>query len=217
MAHTPKRSNHRPITVNDLQGSKVLSNFADNIFAIGDSRQDAAGRYIKQIKPRSTEMIYDATHVPSFKIARFGGNFLGFEYQSFEPESELLVDGLDRAEWELIEQIKKMSDSGRSVRAIAEELEMSKSAVHRKLHMWKPSKNAPSCSTHCCDTSPPPDRSIAFAAPNGASTKNAADAVSAAEGPGTGFARSPKTSKVMPTALTTAVSAVPEYTSTRKL
>src|SRR5262249_44367913 len=35
LAHTPKRDGSRPLTVNDLQGSKVLSNFADNIFAIG--------------------------------------------------------------------------------------------------------------------------------------------------------------------------------------
>lgn len=138
LAHTPKRANHRPISVNDLQGSKVLSNFADNIFAIGESKLDASGRYIKQIKPRSTEMIYDASHVPSFRIARLGGNFLGFEYRSFEPESELLVDTLDEAEWELIERIKKMSDGEMTIRAIAAELEMSKSAVHRKLQMWKP-------------------------------------------------------------------------------
>jgi RecA-family ATPase len=41
LAHTPKRDTARRITVNDLQGSKVLSNFADNIFAIGQSGIDA--------------------------------------------------------------------------------------------------------------------------------------------------------------------------------
>ena len=35
LAHTPKRDARRALVVNDLQGSKVIANFADNIFAIG--------------------------------------------------------------------------------------------------------------------------------------------------------------------------------------
>ena len=42
LAHTPKRDTARRITVHDLQGSKFLSNFADNIFAIGSSNIDTA-------------------------------------------------------------------------------------------------------------------------------------------------------------------------------
>jgi RecA-family ATPase len=35
LAHTPKLPFTSPLSLNDLQGSKMLSNFADNIFAIG--------------------------------------------------------------------------------------------------------------------------------------------------------------------------------------
>ena len=35
LAHTPKRALARSLTVNDLAGSKMLANFADNMFAIG--------------------------------------------------------------------------------------------------------------------------------------------------------------------------------------
>lgn len=159
LAHTPKRSHRRPITVNDLQGSKVLSNFADNIFAIGESRRESGERYIKQIKPRSTELIYDSSHVPAFCITRIGGNFLGFEFRSFEPERALLEDRLETSEWAVIERIKQLSDKGLTVRKIADELNMSKSGVHRKLQMWKPGKAkrpANSGTDHRSQWCPPP-------------------------------------------------------------
>jgi hypothetical protein len=63
LAHTPKRDLSRPVTVNDVQGSKMLSNFSDNIFAIGESAKDKNLRYLKQIKPRSGELVFDAENV----------------------------------------------------------------------------------------------------------------------------------------------------------
>src|SRR5574344_1378462 len=59
LAHTPKRDLTKPLTRNDLQGSKVLMNFCDSSFAIGESSSDSSFRYIKMIKVRSTEHIYD--------------------------------------------------------------------------------------------------------------------------------------------------------------
>lgn len=50
LAHTPKRAITKPLTINDLAGSKMLANFADNMFAIGASIRDKDLRYIKQIK-----------------------------------------------------------------------------------------------------------------------------------------------------------------------
>jgi len=60
LAHTPKRDLTKPLTRNDLQGSKVLMNFCDSSFAIGESSSDSSFRYIKMIKVRSTEHIYDS-------------------------------------------------------------------------------------------------------------------------------------------------------------
>jgi hypothetical protein len=70
LAHTPKRSIGRGLTVNDLQGSKMLANFADNIFAIGHSYRGRDIRYIKHIKPRSTALKYDASNVLVFEIEK---------------------------------------------------------------------------------------------------------------------------------------------------
>ena len=135
IAHTPKRDGRRPLSVNDLAGSKILANFVDNIFAIGQSGSGGNIRYIKHIKPRSTEMFFGSAHVPVFQIKKIRDRFLGFEFLHFAPEVEQLRDMLDSLEWDLIANIKRMSDEGRSVRKIAAELEMAKSKVHRLLHL----------------------------------------------------------------------------------
>lgn len=54
LAHTPKRNPAKPISRNDLQGSKMLINFADSAFAIGESQTTGGLRYLKQIKQRSS-------------------------------------------------------------------------------------------------------------------------------------------------------------------
>lgn len=136
IAHTARRGHARPITANDLQGSKVLANFADNIFAIGQSRLDAATRYIKHIKPRSSAMRHDHDNVPVFRIARLNGNFLGFEYTGMSSEAEHLEAGTYTADREAIARIKELAEMGMSIRSIAIELGLSKSKVHRMLHLW---------------------------------------------------------------------------------
>ena len=50
LAHTPKRDATKGITKNDLSGSKMLMNFCDSAFAIGESFQKNGLRYLKQIK-----------------------------------------------------------------------------------------------------------------------------------------------------------------------
>src|SRR5262245_25550807 len=76
LAHTPKRSASKPLSINDLAGFKTLSNFADSVFAIGQSRIESDIRYIKHLKQRSAEMLCDETNVPSFRIAKHRVNFL---------------------------------------------------------------------------------------------------------------------------------------------
>lgn len=56
LAHTPKRDLSKSITRNDLQGSKMLINFCDSSFSIGESSTDKNIRYLKQIKARNTEI-----------------------------------------------------------------------------------------------------------------------------------------------------------------
>ncbi len=68
LAHTPKRRFSLALTENDLHGSKMIANFADSLFAIGHSRTDNAIRYLKQIKCRSSKMIYDEKNIILYRI-----------------------------------------------------------------------------------------------------------------------------------------------------
>lgn len=63
LAHTPKRNAAQPITVNDLQGSKMIMNFCDSAFAIGKSYARADTLYLKQVKHRSGKNLYDEHNV----------------------------------------------------------------------------------------------------------------------------------------------------------
>ncbi|WP_162303493.1 AAA family ATPase [Hymenobacter sediminis] len=55
LAHTPKLPSGLPLSLNNLAGSKHLSNFADSVFFIARSAQGNRLRYIKQLKNRTDE------------------------------------------------------------------------------------------------------------------------------------------------------------------
>jgi RecA-family ATPase len=89
LAHTPKRDLSKPITRNDLQGSKMLINFCDSSFTIGECSQDKGLRYIKQIKVRNTDFMFDKDNVVVCRIEKVK-NFLQFEYENFGREEDYL-------------------------------------------------------------------------------------------------------------------------------
>jgi hypothetical protein len=138
IAHRRKRDAKRRLSINDLEGAGSLASGADNVFAIGQSRRNSSERYIKHLKPRNAEAMYDGSHVPVFDLKKISGNFLGFAFTEFAPEAALLAEPKDGADWPMIERIKQMQDGNKSIRLIADELDISKTAVHRYLQMWRP-------------------------------------------------------------------------------
>lgn len=48
----------------------MLVNFCDSAFAIGESTKDKGTRYLKQIKARNTEIIYDSENVMVFEVTK---------------------------------------------------------------------------------------------------------------------------------------------------
>lgn len=90
LAHTPKRSRFNPITRNDLMGSKMLINFADSAFAIGESVKSPQTRYIKQIKQRNDECIYNEDNVLECTLGKYG-LMLGFKATGTSAEYEHLA------------------------------------------------------------------------------------------------------------------------------
>ena len=134
LAHTPKRDQHKEITVNDLAGSKHLSNFADSIFAIGQSRQDPSLRYLKQIKARATEKMYDSNYVMVCRIEK-DRNFLGFVHVGFDKEYAHLrqpdVTETDQEEAQVVELYT--ADPTLSLREIARQTGLHDKRVKRIL------------------------------------------------------------------------------------
>jgi hypothetical protein len=134
LAHTPKRDQSKPITRNDLQGSKMLINFCDSAFAIGESFTDKSLRYIKQIKQRNCEHVYDSENVILCRIEK-PCNFLGFSFVGFSREFEHLKQQTERDRQELIKSAKDLAASGKSQRQIATELNISVGSVNNYLNL----------------------------------------------------------------------------------
>ncbi|PZF70780.1 AAA family ATPase [Taibaiella soli] len=118
LAHTPKRDLAKPITQNDLQGSKMLMNFCDSCFAIGESNTDKNLRYIKQIKQRNTELIYDAEKVCVCRVDK-PRNFLLFEFVEFGTEREHLKQIPENEKSELKNSVKALLQAEPNLKAYA--------------------------------------------------------------------------------------------------
>jgi archaellum biogenesis ATPase FlaH len=134
LAHTPKVKNGTPLTLNELGGSKHLSNFVDSVSAIGKSSKAPDLRYIKQAKAsRSGEMLFDSSNVIVAEM-KHQDRFLGFHYVDCEYESEHLQSSSDEkftSKQERLELIRELTSEGLSIRAIEAQTGISKSTVDR--------------------------------------------------------------------------------------
>jgi len=142
IGHTPKRDLSRPITENDMSGSKHLINFCDSAFAIGKSMKESNVRYLKQIKARNTEYKYDSENVATFRVAKTGC-YLCFEHTGFDAERDHLRERTDAEMNELEMKIIALyqSDPNLSYSEIAKQLNTNKSKVSRVLQKMNKQNN----------------------------------------------------------------------------
>ena len=110
----------------------MLINFCDSSFSIGESHSDKNLRYLKQIKQRNTEQIYDAENVCVCQIDK-PLNFLLFEFVNFGKEWEHLKQHTERDKESLNEKVSELNQQGRSLRDIGAELGISHMKVSRIL------------------------------------------------------------------------------------
>jgi RecA-family ATPase len=118
LAHTPKRDLTQQITGNDLQGSKMLMNFCDSAFTIGQSSADKDLRYLKQIKQRNTEQVYGYSNICLCKVNK-PTNFLQFEFVNYGSEIDHLRKASERLNENQIEQAVQLKLEGKTLREIA--------------------------------------------------------------------------------------------------
>ncbi|WP_281763362.1 AAA family ATPase [Neptunitalea lumnitzerae] len=131
LAHTPKRDDTKPITKNDLAGSKMLMNFCDSSFAIGGSSIDTSYRYLKQIKQRNTEHIYHGNNVAICQLTK-RTNFLCFEFLEYGIELDHLKQFNHNDLSERDDQMRDMIDQGLSNVKIAHQLGISEGAIRKR-------------------------------------------------------------------------------------
>lgn len=132
IAHTPKRRAWKPITQNDLAGSAKLINFFDAGIAIARSANDNNLRYLKQVKVRTGEFLYDSENVLLLDVNKDDG-YLKFDLLGTGREEDHLnaLAGGDAAN-EILE-ILMMKRDGMSVRQIAEAMNIGKSTIQRRI------------------------------------------------------------------------------------
>lgn len=118
LAHTPKRDAAKAITVNDLQGSKMIINFCDSAFAIGKSYTRAGALYLKQIKQRSTTARYGADNVCLCQITR-DLNDLHFTFTGHAHERNHLQRPDAQNRDHLKQQARELRSQGHSFRHIS--------------------------------------------------------------------------------------------------
>lgn len=135
LAHTPKRPIVKALTVNDLAGSKMLANFADNLFAIGTSIRAKDLRYIKHIKQRNCPAVYDASNVIVCRLEK-PDNFPQFTFVEFDDETHHTTrpyESTNAERTKLIAAAKELAAKGYKQRDIAEQLQIGLGTVNRYL------------------------------------------------------------------------------------
>ena len=130
LAHTPKRDLSKPITRNDLSGSKMLINFCDSCFAIGESQIDNNLRYLKQIKVRQSEFKFDTENVCICQIDK-PFNFVSFQFVKFGIERDHLKEFSEKDREQKISEVLELKKQGLNNREIATKFGVTEGAVRK--------------------------------------------------------------------------------------
>lgn len=132
LSHTPKVAGNIPLTLNHLAGSKHLSNFADAVFCVGKSAKSEDLRYIKQLKCRNAEIIYNSQEVLTVRLES-ADTFKRFIFEGINSE----FDHLDISEATAADNRKltaiELHHSGKTLQEIADLLQVGKTTIHRWL------------------------------------------------------------------------------------
>ena len=134
LAHTPKRYAAWPFTLNDLQGSKMIANFADSVLALGRSRLGPEVRYLKCLKQRNTPAEPD-DRVVTLRI-RKDACWLGMEPEGLTDERDhigWMTSPKEPERMHLIRKVAELSGLGLTQREIGERLGVSAPTVNRCL------------------------------------------------------------------------------------
>lgn len=130
IGHTKKRDLSEPLDQNSLAGSKRLFNFFDSVFALGPSALDSSMRYLKQLKVRSSQLLYGEDNVIELELVKDGA-MLKFEERGFSEEKKHLGDPRKADREALRFEVERLWREGRPQREIAKETKRSLGTVNK--------------------------------------------------------------------------------------
>lgn len=131
VVHLNKHSGKKPIEVQDIMGSSVIANYADSIVAVGNSCEGDNVKYLKHLKSRST---IKTSEVAIMEIVE--DPYLHFEFREYDMEENHLPQKFvsrSSISPSIGEEVFRLREHGLTVRNIAGQLGLSKSAVGRFL------------------------------------------------------------------------------------
>ena len=131
LAHTPKIDETLPISMDHLQGSKMLSNLSDSVLGIKRLMTDDNKTYLKQLKVRSAAMEFGYENVCLMGKFKVDG-MLCFKLEGNMSEGD--ITNSDKAEKRNIDRDQKvfqLHKEGKSLRQIEIEMGIGKSTVDR--------------------------------------------------------------------------------------
>lgn len=132
LAHTPKRDLTKPVNQNNMQGSKMLVNFLDSSFTISASTRDPNTRFLKQIKTRMNEYLFNSDNVAVCQINK-PGNFLQFELIGFDSERHHMKEVGEKEKEKRIADALEMKKMGLTNVEIGKKLGVSESVIRKWL------------------------------------------------------------------------------------
>jgi len=133
ISHMNKRPDAtRPLTNDSSIGSKRIQQLIDSSLAIGTYPEDAAIRYIKQIKARNSAFEYGTDNVLAFKLTK-EDNFSGFTFLKYAHESDYLTQVTREERENRRQQAKELKDDGWTNEMIADKFGVTEGAVRKWL------------------------------------------------------------------------------------
>jgi len=139
LEHNKKVDASRPISLNDLQGSKMKSNLVDSVYSIGRSEMDHHFRYIKQLKVRDGDLIYHAENVKTYELSKLSG-FLFFTELGLGNEFEHLKQRSEDDKKARINEAIELKKTGLSNIEIGRRLDVTEGSIRKWLKKINESK-----------------------------------------------------------------------------
>ena len=123
----------RMVSERDMGRSRVLCGVADGVFALGPRADGGNGQCLIQLRSRNANIFWTERNAPVGSIERLENGMLGFRFDKrFQPY-------IDDATFDLINRIRAMRETGKTFKAIAEELSISKTRAFELNGKWIPS------------------------------------------------------------------------------